>query len=127
MRFTFSKHERLCRQKQIDALLQRGNPSLLYYPFLLTWKEDKFDPGVPAQVLILASKKNFKRAVDRNRIKRLTREAYRLNKPAFYESLGRHQLILSINYIAKEEIPIAHLLKKMDEALQKIGSGFKEI
>jgi ribonuclease P protein component len=100
--------------------MQKGNPSLLHYPFLMSWKIMGTEDKIPAQVLILASKKNFRLAVERNRIKRLTREAYRLNKPYFYELLNNRRIIFSINYIAKEELEFAVINRKMSEGLQKI-------
>ena len=87
--------------------MQRNNPSFLSFPFVFSWKEVNLLPGIKAQVLISVSKKKFKRAVDRNKIKRLVREAYRLNKHTLYDQLEAKQLILHINYIAPK-IPDYH-------------------
>lgn len=74
--FTFGKDERLCRERDIKELFHKGS-SFYLYPFkvlFLTSSEDKH------QILLSVSKRNFKRAVDRNLIKRRMREGYRLHK-----------------------------------------------
>ena len=77
----------------------------------------------PAQVLFAVSKKRFKRAVDRNRIKRITREVYRLNKQAnLYDQLDgiQKRIIISLGYIGKE-LPEYHLAeKKMLKLLKQL-------
>lgn len=77
-RYTLSKHEKLKGVKLIE-LLFRDRQIVKAYPFMVVYK--RIQPR-DASVLfgISVSKRNFKRAVDRNRIKRLAREAYRLNK-----------------------------------------------
>ncbi len=108
-RFTFKKEERLSRKKLIDELFERGS-SFYLQPFKIIFLEKKSEVTFPAQVLISVSKRNFKRAVDRNKIKRLIREAYRMNKHSLYESLQKknRQLIIAILYTAKtiESFPI---------------------
>lgn len=76
---TFSKEERLCKQYLFDALLTEGN-SFVKYPLRIVYKISTEPGDVPARIAISVSKKRFKRAVKRNRIKRLIRESYRLNK-----------------------------------------------
>ena len=73
-------------------------------------------PGTPAQVLIATSKKKFHHAVDRNRVKRLTRECYRLHKPTLYQYLDSHDttIVLALNYIHNEILSYQTLNHKFD-------------
>ena len=107
--------------------MQRSNPSVLNFPLIFTWKEMQLEKTVRAQVLISVSKKKFKRAVDRNHIKRLIRESYRLNKHSLYEKLGDRQLLLHINYIAPQIIDFFSLqqsiIKGMEKMLREINKS----
>ena len=71
------------------------------------------------QVLIWAPKSLFKRAVHRNRLRRLMREAYRQNKGLLGE--GHYQI--AFNYIDKAEQPYSVIEKAMRKALGRVGSG----
>lgn len=75
----FNKRERLCSRSSIERLFGSGSRSLSAYPLRAVWR---YAPGgsTEAALLISVSKRHFRHAVDRNRIKRLVREAYRLNK-----------------------------------------------
>jgi ribonuclease P protein component len=87
IKLTFSKDERLCSQKIISGLFQPGffiSKSPFRMNILFT---DLPVAGIPAQVVFVVGKKRFKRAVDRNRIKRVMRELYRLNKQRIYNAL----------------------------------------
>ena len=74
---TFRKQERLCGTSAIDLLFTRGN-SLFKHPLRLVWRFTNDTSGY--RVLFSIPKRNFHRAVDRNRIRRLLRECYRKNK-----------------------------------------------
>ena len=83
---TFTKSERLCSKKAIDALFENGR-SFYCSPYLIVWAYSSSEMPSPAQVAFSVSKKGFKLAVTRNLIKRRTREAYRKNKSSLYEIL----------------------------------------
>lgn len=76
---TFSKVERLTSKKQIDELFENGS-SFFCHPFKVVFLVEPTVVQVPDQVLISVPKKIWKRAVDRNLIKRRIREAYRIWK-----------------------------------------------
>ncbi len=127
--YTFCKQERLCSQKRIDALFQSGH-RIMVFPYSIHWQvcpDGTLPEGVPAQVLIATSKRKFHHAVDRNRVKRLTRECYRLHKPALYQFLTTQNinLVLSINYIHTSILDfntLNHKFDKITDALiEKIG------
>jgi ribonuclease P protein component len=79
IRNTFRKSEKICNQKQIDTLFASGK-SYTSGLFRLIYLETEPGELPPVQVLIAVPKKNLRNAVDRNRMKRLIREAYRLSK-----------------------------------------------
>src|ERR1043166_5363776 len=84
--FTLGKSERLKSRKQIEQLFAEGK-NFPMSPFRVYYRTSPFVSGSASNLQFGAavSAKNFKRAVDRNRIKRLTREAYRLQKNQLQE------------------------------------------
>ena len=120
-RYTFPKAEHLCRKRLIEQLFQKQNPSLGVYPLRLTWLPAPARTSAPPQVLVSVSKRTFKRAVDRNRLKRLVREAYRLNKHRLLEAEGGHPVaLLGILYTGKEKSELPLLEKKLISGLQRL-------
>lgn len=81
----------------------------------------------PAKMMVSVPRKNFKRAVDRNKIKRLVKESYRKNKPAFYsflESRGEFCLLAFV-YTARELMPYAEIENKIVISLQKLAKAIE--
>jgi ribonuclease P protein component len=85
-RFRLTKEERVTGERRIETLFAQGD-SFMAYPFRVVYLETAHLQSMPLSVLISIPKKRLKAAVDRNRMKRLFREAYRLNK---------HQLIVAM-------------------------------
>lgn len=87
-----TKAERIHSRKAIEALFASGE-RWTCYPFRLALqtKLENPDGEPPFQLLVSVSKRNFKKAVDRNLIKRRIREAFRLNKATFYQQIGGGQ------------------------------------
>ena len=81
MRHTLCKAERISSKITIERLFSSGNKSMLAFPLRAVYVRQKRLPGEPpVAVMMSVSKRHFKHAVDRNRVKRQLREAYRLNK-----------------------------------------------
>ena len=118
---TFNKEERLCSRKSLDLLFKNGS-SFLLYPFRVSYLLSGSNTSVPVQVVINVPKKRYKRAVDRNLLKRRTREAYRLHKQDhLYNHLNfpDQVLLLSIQFIGKQKYDYAFMEKKMVNAFKK--------
>jgi ribonuclease P protein component len=128
--FTFGKEERLCSQKLIQKLFGKsGVHQFLCYPLKVSWFfEDFRDPFPLAQVVFPVSKRNFNRAHDRNVVRRLMRESYRLQKHTFYTSLeGKNiQCILAISYIAKEKLDYDKIFKATAKIFNKIEQSIPQ-
>lgn len=119
---TFTKEERLCSRNLLDLLFKNGS-SFLLYPFRVSYLFVPEKNSYPVQVVINVSKKRFKRAHDRNLIKRRTREAYRLQKSSeLYPQLNHPDqlLLLSIQFIGKQHYDYAFFEKKLAGAFKKL-------
>jgi len=119
-RFGFGRKEKLKSRKQIEELFLNGKnfsmfPLRITYQFLPTDKT-----GV--QVGVTAGKKYFKRAVDRNRIKRLIREAYRLQKTGLAEAMKHNGLkgFLFFVYTDKTIASFTVIKEAMSKALSRL-------
>ena len=125
MGFTFPKEEHLCSRQLIGRLYNEGH-RLMAFPFSVQWLalktsqlQDSTTPQPPCQVMIVAPKRKFHHAVDRNRVRRLTRECYRLRKSGLHDFLREHDLclLLSLVYIHTEMMSYQQLGHKMDKLL----------
>lgn len=123
----FSKGEHLCSKKLIDELFSKGS-STFSYPIKLFYLHTKAVQSNGVQVLVSASKKHFKRAVDRNKVKRLLREAYRKNKgilknlPADKDGV----MLLGIIYTGKTILPFKELERKIILILRRLTEQYEE-
>lgn len=121
MNQTFKKDERLCSKKAFDNLLKSGS-STFCFPLKVQWVKTDHPLTFPAQVAFAVPKRRFKRAHDRNAIKRRLREAYRLNKEPFYEYLKEKEIRLQllIVYVAPEALTYHEIEPKVKNALRNI-------
>ena len=132
MAATFRKHERLCSRQLIDRLYSEGH-RLMAFPFSVQWmplpvEPSRQDSSSACQVMIVAPKRKFRHAVDRNSVRRLTRECWRVRKDSLYEFLDGQGLsiVLSLVYIHNEIMTFDQLAHKMDKliaALEKDIQG----
>jgi ribonuclease P protein component len=129
--FTLGKNERLKSRKQIEQLFSEGKkfsvtPFRIFYLLdsLLTTHNSQF----ALQFGVAVSTKNFKRAVDRNRVKRLTREAWRLQKNELAEELKTVGKQLNVFFVYNhKELPDFNTVKeKVAVALKKLSQKINE-
>lgn len=118
---TFKKSERLHKKKQIKELFDRGS-SFYLYPFKVIHLISSEESDHP-QILISVSKRNFKKAVDRNLLKRRIREAYRLNKDQI--NAGQNLLIAYI-YTAKEILTFTEIQRKLIASIERLNKSYQE-
>lgn len=128
---TFSKNERLCSKILIDRLIETGK-SFNHSPYRITWLPIA-ESSAPIKVVISIPKRSFKKAVDRNRLKRQTREIYRKEKQKVYDVLGDlpagqagKKILLLIVYTAKTKIEFKELELKLKEALERLSKTVVE-
>ncbi|MBT8254437.1 MAG: ribonuclease P protein component [Flavobacteriaceae bacterium] len=119
MKFNYGKKEKLKSRKLIDQLFAEGR-SLSVYPLKLVYIPARFQDDSRLKAGVSVSKRNFKNAVTRNRVKRLIRESYRLNKSVLFNNMTT-QYALMILYIGKTEPSFAEVNTAMRALLKKFG------
>ena len=121
VRNTFRKYERLCSRKEIERLFASG-ASINVHPLKLVYIRRTVFPGIPAQTMFVVPKRNFKRAHDRNLLRRRMRESFRLLKPELYGELKKKELSVSMAllYTGKAEESFVTINKSLQEILTKL-------
>jgi len=125
---TFRNNERLCHKKSIDELFLNGQ-SFFVYPFKIIWINVKEDVECPARIIMSVPKRNFKKAVQRNHIKRLIREVYRKNKSVLYQYLTERKLQINfaLIYTAKVKLSYQELDGKIIQVLDRLIKANEKI
>lgn len=118
---TLGKVYKLCSQKIIGAIYE-DKKVVKQFPMLIHYKVCELPETVPFQLVFSAPKRTFRKAHDRNRIKRLMRETVRKNKLILESFLKEKniQVALFLVYTNKEEMPYEVLLKKTEQLFQKL-------
>ena len=125
---TFTKEERLRSKILIKKLFDEGE-KWNYFPFRIIVLKCPAPSKYPVQLLISVPRSLYKKAVDRNRIKRLIREAYRKSKYLLYESPEENQIqmLVCIQYTAKEIPSFQMIQEKINVLLQRLKEKNAEI
>lgn len=123
---TLSKRERLKSSVIMEQLFRSGN-SIKSGPFVLLWRIQELSSSVPIQVGFSVPKKKFKKAVTRNKIRRLIKEAYRLQKTGLFDTVlkSEKQLALFILYRDNNESTQKELQDKIIVALSRLENELK--
>ena len=117
MRFKYTKKDKLKSKKVIDQLFTEGK-SVSVYPLKLVYLKTKYEDNSIIKTSVSVSKRLHKTAVARNRIKLLLREAYRLNKPLFFNN-SKISYAFMILYLSKDGTTFEELNTKMKLLLER--------
>jgi ribonuclease P protein component len=111
--FSYNKFEKLKSRKQIELLFAQGK-SISSFPVKVFYLPVENTPEHPVQVGVGVSARNFKKAVDRNTIKRRMREAYRLHKLPLHEHLIAKQKSVAVFILwIDKQLPTTEALKDL--------------
>lgn len=117
MSFKYGKKDKLKSKKMIETLFAEGK-SITAFPLRLIYLETVFNDGSTIKTGVSVSKKLHKKAVSRNRIKRIIREAYRLNKPVFFNNSSTSYAFM-ILYLSKDGTTFAGVNEAMKMLFKK--------
>ena len=121
---TFRKQERIVSHQLIETLFEKGDSqSLAAYPLRAVFLQTERKQGhAPIQILISVPKKRFKHAVDRNRVKRQVREAYRHHKHLLCDIIpDDKELLIAFIWLSDSHCPSIEVEKRMVSLLQRIA------
>lgn len=123
-RFTLSKEERICSKKLINELFTGNGRSMTAFPLRVVFmKRTIVDDQPRAAMLVSVPKRYFKHAVDRNRVKRQVREAFRRNKSIITQNLtDDHEAIaMAFVWLTDEKFPSSEVENRMVRLLTRIS------
>ena len=119
--FSLGKNYKLCSKVLIDEIFKSGK-TIKSYPLIAIIKPTEFNDDTPFKIVFSAPKRTFKKAFQRNRIKRICKEAVRLNKSILESYLidNQKQLALFLVYSSKDELNHIQLEKKVIKLFNEI-------
>lgn len=122
----FGKAYKLCSKRAIDSLFEEKN-SVKQYPFVINYAPMQLPTAKTFQLVLSAPKRIFRKAHERNRIKRLMKETIRKKKGILEEYLAERggQLALFLVYTSKDELEYRLLEQKMEQLLNKLVTELK--
>lgn len=125
-RFTLSKEERICSKKLINELFTGNGRSMTAFPLRVVFMKRTIVDGQPrAAMLVSVPKRYFKHAVDRNRVKRQVREAFRRNKSIITQNLtDDHEAVaMAFVWLTDEKFPSSEVENRMVRLLTRISES----
>lgn len=119
MNQTYPSIEKLKSKKLLDELFSSGK-KITEFPIKLVYKQLDFEDEILVKAGVSVPKRNFKKAVDRNKIKRLLREGYRLNKHILHDELNQKYVCMFL-YLGKDMPTFEELNIKMERLIKKFA------
>lgn len=123
-RFTLSKEERICSKKLINELFTGNGRSMTAFPLRVVFmKRTIVDDQPRAAMLVSVPKRYFKHAVDRNRVKRQVREAFRRHKSMITQNLtdDHESVAIAFVWLTNEKYPSSEVENRMVRLLTRIS------
>ena len=123
-RFTLSKEERICSKKLINELFTGNGRSMTAFPLRVVFmKRTIVDDQPRAAMLVSVPKRYFKHAVDRNRVKRQVREAFRRHKSMIPQNLtdDHESVAMAFVWLTNEKYPSSEVENRMVRLLTRIS------
>lgn len=119
MSVRFPKSERLTRRGLFSQIITTGD-SVKAYPIKFVFLEVDATPSdAKYQIAFAVSKRRFKKAVDRNRMKRVMRESWRIHKDEFIRIFGEKKYVILAIYMSDEKVDRNQLDRCMQKAIAK--------
>lgn len=118
-KYGFSKQEKLTGKKKIEGLFKRGSS---FYLGDFQIRHTPSNETGSHEILISVPKRNFKRAVDRNLLKRRIREAYRLNKELLPTGDDSTNLYIGFVYLSKQILTFDNIQSQLIKCLERLGT-----
>jgi ribonuclease P protein component len=124
---SFGKEYKLCSKILIDKLFQEGK-RYRNFPFSMSYLQGDFQFSAPFQILISVPKRQFKKAHDRNYVKRCIREIIRKNKELItnHQQRDNNKIVLSVIYNFNQVTTFVEMEQKLVQALKMLSSKLKQ-
>jgi len=126
-RYFFKKNERLCLANDIKNVMANGK-KIMSYPVLANHVIKNAEQGETIKIAISVAKRNFKKAVDRNLLKRRIREAYRHNKHNLTAVAKKYNKTINaiIIYVPKEKLSYGEIERGIAKLLENIAKNIEK-
>ena len=121
--YGLKKQERMVSRKLMETLFGGGGQSMIAYPLRVVYMKRERQAGdAPLQILVSVSKKRFKHAVDRNRVKRQVREGFRKHKHTLWEALtDNEQLLLALVWLSDRHVSTQEIESRLAGLVQRVA------